>query len=818
MAPDVIKIGKDWFSARGWKAFPFQLEAWQAFLDGRHGLVNAPTGSGKTYSLLMPALLEFIRDNPDYKTKKNNGLQIIWITPIRALSKEIELSGNRVIEGLGLPWKVGVRSGDTSLKERARQKEKPPELLITTPESLHLLMAQKEYPDFFKSLRAVVADEWHELMGSKRGVQVELALSRLKTISPHLKVWGISATIGNMDQALEALLGNYYHEKDYAVVRSDIEKKVEVVSVLPDTLDTLPWAGHLGIQLLQKVIDIVKGSSTTLIFTNTRSFAEIWYHRMLDAAPELSGLIAMHHGSISQELRNWVEEQLHEGKLKAVVCTSSLDLGVDFRPVETVIQVGGPKGVARFLQRAGRSGHQPGAVSRIYFVPTHSLELMEAAAIREAITQKIVEDRLPYIRSFDVLIQYLTTLSVSDGFYPDQIFAEIKTTFCYNSVSEDEWNWLLNFITTGGDSLQAYDEYRKVGIHEGLYKIENRTLAMRHRLSIGTIVGDSSLFVRFVSGKYLGTVEEYFISRLNPGDVFWFAGRNLELVRIKEMEAQVRKSSKKSGAVPSWQGGRMPLSSQMSEMIRLKLDEVVRGVEKDDELVFLRPLFALQQERSHLPSKSEFLIEYFKSTEGYHVLMYPFEGRFVHEGMGALVAYRIAQIQPITFSIAMNDYGFELLSDQPIPIDEAIETNVLGVENLLKDIQASINSTEMARRKFRDIAAISGLVFKGYPGKPIKDRYLQSSSQLFFNVFHDYEAHNLLLQQAYEEVMDFQLEEARLRRALERIAQQKIIITHPDKPTPFAFPIMVDRTREKLTSEKLEDRVKRMALQFDSLD
>ena len=612
------------------------------------------------------------------------------------------------------------------------------------------------------------------------------------------------------------MLGNYYHEKNYTIVRSDLEKKVEVVSLLPETLEKLPWAGHLGIQLLQKVIDIVKTSTTTLIFTNTRSFAEIWYHRMLDKAPELSGLIAMHHGSISQEIRNWVEEQLHEGKLKAVVCTSSLDLGVDFRPVETVIQVGGPKGVARFLQRAGRSGHQPGATSRIYFVPTHSLELMEAAAIREAITRKIVEDRLPYIRSFDVLIQYLVTLAVSDGFYPDQIYAEIKNTFCYQSVSEDEWHWLLNFITTGGDSLQAYDEYRKVIILQGLYKVDNRMIAMRHRLSVGTIVGDSSLFVRFVSGKYLGTIEEYFISRLNPGDVFWFAGRNLELVRIKEMEAQVRKSNKKSGAVPSWQGGRMPLSSQMSEMIRVKLDEVVRGVEKDDELIFLRPLFQLQKDRSHLPAKDEFLIEYFKSTEGYHVLMYPFEGRFVHEGIAALMAYRIAQIQPITFSIAMNDYGFELLSDQPIPIEEAVETNVLGVEDLLKDIQASINSTEMARRKFRDIAAISGLVFKGYPGKPVKDRHLQSSSQLFFNVFHDYEAHNLLLQQAFEEVMDFQLEEARLRRALERIAHQKIIITRPAMPTPFAFPIMVDRMREKLTSEKLEDRIKRMALQFDT--
>jgi ATP-dependent Lhr-like helicase len=412
------------------------------------------------------------------------------------------------------------------------------------------------------------------------------------------------------------------------------------------------------------------------------------------------------------------------------------------------------------------------------------------------------------------LIQYLTTLAVSDGFDPKEIYNEVIGTFAFSSVSEDEWLWMLNFITTGGDSLRAYDEYRKVVVRDGIYKVENRAIAMKHRLSVGTIVGDTSLHIKFLSGKYLGTIEEYFIARLNPGDVFWFAGRNLELVRIKDMEVHVRKTNRKSGAVPSWQGGRMPLSSQMSEMIRLKINEVVEGEETDIEMKFLEPLFNLQKVRSYLPGKGEFLIEYFKSDEGYHMLMYPFEGRFVHEGVAALVAYRIAQIQPITFSIAMNDYGFELLSDQPIPIEEAVETDVLGVDNLSHDIGASINSIEMARRKFRDIAAISGLVFKGYPGKPVKDRHLQSSSQLFFNVFNDYDAHNLLLRQAYEEVMDFQLEEVRMRRALERIAQQKIIITRPDKPTPFSFPIIVDRLREKLTSEKIEDRIRKMALQY----
>ena len=807
MDPTTWEKGESWFKTQGWSSFEFQREAWQAYADGFSGLVNAPTGSGKTYSLLIPILLE---NTP----RSLKGPLAIWITPIRALAKEIELSAAKATKGLGTKWRVGVRSGDTSTKERAKQKENPPEFLITTPESLHLLLSQKGGTAYFENLRAIVVDEWHELIGSKRGVLMELALSRLKGICPSLKVWGISATIGNMDQSLQVLLGNFYETNRFKVIKAQIEKKVEIISIFPDELERMPWSGHLGIQLLDKVIPIINNSKSTLIFTNTRSFAEIWYQKLLAKAPELSGILAMHHGSISAVTRNWVEDQLHEGKLKAVVCTSSLDLGVDFRPVETIIQVGSPKGVARFLQRAGRSGHQPGATSRIYFLPTNSLELTEAAALREAIHQKIVEDRFPYIRSFDVLVQYLVTLAVGDGFRPEEILSELRGTVSYSSITDEEWIWCLNFITSGGEALTAYDEYRKVIVQDGVYKVESKQIAHKHRLSIGTIVGDTLMHVKYATGKYLGTIEEYFISSLHIGDVFWFAGQCLELVRIKEMEAHVRKSKRKSGKVPSWQGGRMPLSSQLSEMIRLKIDESASNSESDDEMRFLKPLMDLQKNRSHLPTKSEFLIEYFQSSEGYHVLMYPFEGRNVHEGLGALVAYRIAKILPITFSIAMNDYGFELLSDQPIPIFEAVETNVLGMENLSTDIYASINSTEMAKRKFRDIAAISGLIFKGMPGKRMKDKHLQSSSQLFFNVFHEYESDNLLLLQSLEEVMDFQLEEARLRKALERIGTQKIVITQPEKPTPFAFPIMVDRTREKLTSEKLEDRIKKMKLEY----
>lgn len=792
-----------------WKPFQFQLDAWEHHLKGHSGLVNAPTGSGKTYSLVVPILLEGLE-------KKDRKIQAIWIAPIRALAKEIQLATIRASEGVGSDWTVGIRSGDTSSSEKSKQKEKPPQFLITTPESLHLLLSQNHYSDYFSNLKTIVVDEWHELMGSKRGVQMELALSRLKVVAPQLKIWGISATIGNMEQSMQVLLGSDHSRKQFKVVKADIEKKVEIASIFPDELDRMPWAGHLGMHLLNKVVEIVMKSKSTLIFTNTRFFAEIWYQKMLEAAPELSGQIAMHHGSISHEIRHWVEEELHEGNLKAVVCTSSLDLGVDFRPVETIIQVGSPKGVARFLQRAGRSGHQPGAVSKIHFLPTHSLELIEAAAVREAMRRKIVEDRIPYLRSFDVLVQYLLTLAVSEGFKPDEIFPEIKGTFCFQSISEDEWQWALRFITTGGESLTAYDEYRKVEVENGIYKVDDRRVATRHRLSIGTIVGDTSLLVKYVTGKYLGSIEEGFISQLSPGDCFWFAGQNLELVRVKDMEVHVRKTKRKSGRIPSWQGGRLPLSSQMSEMIRIKINEAAEGVETDEEMIFLKPLMQLQAERSHLPKKNEFLIEYLKTEEGHHVIMYPFEGRLVHEGLASLVAYRISRIKPITFSIAMNDYGFELLSDQEIPIYEAIETNLLGTDDLFKDIQASINSIEMARRKFRDIASIAGLVFKGYPGQKIRDKHLQSSSQLFFNVFNDYDSTNLLLMQAYEEVMDFQLEEARMRRALDRIAHQKIIIKEPEKPTPFAFPIIVDRlSRDKLTSEKLEDRVKKMIVKYE---
>ncbi len=815
-----------WFAAQGWSPQPFQREVWAQMAEGRSGLLNAPTGTGKTYAVwggvVNHALLH---------PSKAQGLKAIWITPLRALAGEIAESAQRMCDGVGLDWKVGARTGDTPTKERAAQKKALPQLLVTTPESLHVLLATKGYADLIKHLDWFIADEWHELLCSKRGVQVELALSRLKALRPQLGIWGISATIGNLEEAMTVLHGTA-QRTDLAqrtgtvdpsgrlvggsapvLVRSTIRKPIEVRSIIPDEVERYPWAGHLGLKLAHRLLPIIEQSTSTLIFTNTRAQSEIWYHHLLDIAPELAGTIALHHGSLDREVREWVERALDEGRLKAVVCTSSLDLGVDFRPVETVVQVGGPKGVARFVQRAGRSGHRPDAVSRIWFLPTHALELVEASALRQAAEEGSIEARQPLFRCFDVLAQYLVTLAVSDGFSPATLYDEVRSTWCFQDITPEEWDWLLTFITTGGKSLTAYEEFRKAVLDaDGMIRVHDRRIALRQKLSIGTIVGSESYAVKLIGGGRIGTVEEWFINQLKPGDVFWFAGRSLEFVRVQGLVAQVRKSREQKGKIPSWQGGRMPLTSYMAKVLRAQLTDPGSNV----EMAAVQPILERQRETSIVPTEDELLIERFESREGHHVVIYPFEGRLVHEAMGSLLAFRMSLLKPITFSIAMNDYGFELLSDQPIPIEEALDNDLFSPQDLLSDLQRSLNATEMAKRKFRDIASIAGLVFKGMPGRPLKERHMRANSGLFFDVFREHEPDHLLLRQAYDEAFDVQMELPRMREALERIQRQRIVLKDPGRFTPFAFPILVDRLREKLTSEQLEDRIRKMTERLEN--
>lgn len=799
------RIIADWLHSEGKQPFDFQETTWKKYYNGYSGMVVAPTGFGKTFSVFLAVVIDSLNRPERYK----DGMKLLWISPLRSLAKDLAAAMHKAVEAIGLDWAVEVRNGDTPQNVRRRQERLMPDILITTPETLHVLFSQKKNTRFFTSLRCVAVDEWHELLGSKRGVLTELALARLVELAPQLRIWGITATIGNLETAAEVLLP--YPQLKTARITARQRKKTVIVPVLPDTVEVLPWAGHLGASMCSRIVPIIYKHHTTLIFTNTRNQSELWYQLLLEAAPELAGQLAIHHGSIDKVLREWIETSITEGKLRAVVCTSSLDLGVDFKPVDCVIQIGSSKGIARFMQRAGRSGHSPYEQSRIYFVPTHSLELIEVSALKEAVRTGTIEAREPMALTYDVLVQFLVTLAVGEGFREAETYAMVRTTHAFKELTPEEWQWALQFITQGGAALKAYEEFHRVVKDEnGVYRVAARRISMLHRMNLGVIVSDAMLRVKFLSGGYIGMIEEYFISKLKPGDCFVLAGRNLELVKVKDMTALVRRSKAKKGLTPSWLGGRLPLSSSLSHFLRKKLSDSLRPGLRERELKFLQPLIQLQQERSHVPGPGEFLVEMIATRDGHHLFMYPFEGRLVNEVIAMVLAYRISRIRPLTFTIAVNDYGFELLSDQEIPVEADTIAGLVTKAGLMEDVRRSINASEMASRKFRDIAVIAGLVVQSRPGSQRTNKSLQSSSGLIFKVLESYEPDNLLLKQAYAEVFDHQLEAPRLYAAFDRMEKQKVCFRVLNRFSPLSFPIKVDSLRATLSSEALDKRIKRL--------
>ncbi|HEX2189468.1 MAG TPA: ligase-associated DNA damage response DEXH box helicase, partial [Longimicrobiaceae bacterium] len=811
-----------WFASRGWTPFPFQREVWEAYLGGESGLIHAATGTGKTYAASMGPLLEWIEEHPDGVGKKAvrrgsaPALRVLWITPLRALAGDTEEALRAPLDDLGIPWTLESRTGDTSAAVRARQRTRLPTALVTTPESLALLLSRADARELFDDLRAVIVDEWHELMGTKRGVQTELALARLRRWRPGMRTWGLSATLGNLEQAREALLGAGPGRPKSRAVRGLVPKTVVVDALIPPTLERFPWAGHLGTQMLPQVLEAVEEGESAIVFTNTRSQTEIWFRAILEARPQWAGEIALHHGSLDRKTREFVEDGLRTGRLRCVVATSSLDLGVDFSPVDRVLQIGSPKGVARLLQRAGRSGHRPGVASRVTCVPTHALELIEVAAARDGVEAGAVESRLPVERPLDLLAQHVVTLALGGGFFPDELKAEVRTTRAYAGLMDDEWAWVLDFVTRGGDALEAYPEFRRVVVRDdGLYVVDDPQVARRHRMAVGTIVSDAAITVQYLGGGRLGSVEESFIARLKPGDRFVFSGKPLEFVRVRDMKAWVRRASSTRGAIPRWMGSRMPLSTELAAALRARLEEAAHGVFRGPEMEAVRPILEVQRKWSRIPEADELLVERVKTREGHHLFVFPFEGRLVHEGLAALLAYRMSRLAPITFTLAANDYGIELLSPERAPLEEALAAGLLRPERLLDDVPASLNATEMARRQFREIARVAGLVFPGYPHAGKSARQLQASSGLFFDVFTRHDPGNRLVHQAHREVLERQLETSRLGRTLERLAAARVVVTEPARTPPLAFPLLVDRTRESVSSESLSERVRKMQLRLE---
>ncbi len=806
------ELVEDWFLRKGWRPFDFQKETWCAYRAGESGLIHSSTGTGKTFAIWPAPIIEWLDQSLSSGAKEVSTppLTVLWLTPLRALAGDTAKQLQEMLDGLAVPWTLETRTGDTAASVKARQKKELPSALITTPESLSLLLSYAENQKMFSTLKLVVVDEWHELMGTKRGTMTELALARLRRINPEVRTWGMSATLGNTEEAMQTLCGT--NLENTRRISSDIDKETTFVSLLPDSVDHFPWVGHLGLPMVEQVAATIERAKTSLVFTNTRSQCEMWYQALLAVRPDWAGEMALHHGSLDRETRKFVEDAVRDSKLRCVVCTSSLDLGVDFAPVEQVLQLGSAKGIGRLMQRAGRSGHQPGALSSVVCVPTHAFEIVEFAAARKALADEKIESRKPLPKPLDVLSQHLVTLAVGGGFKRDDVLAEIRSAYSYKNLTEFEFDWVLTFVTQGGRALSAYPEYRKVQEFDGHYIVESDSVRQRHRMSIGTIASDDSMSVVFMSGERIGAVEESFIARLRTGDRFVFAGRCLELVRTKDMKAYVRLATAKGGIVPRWMGGRMPLSSELSEAVRIELGLAAKGNYDSEEMRLVEPLLRLQEKWSQIPDENSILVEHMQSRAGYHLFVYPFEGRLVHEGLAALLAYRMSRLTPATFSIAINDYGFELVSNINIPIEMLSEHHLFNPENLADDILRSMNASEMARRRFREIARVAGLVFSGYPGKSKTSRQVQVSSGLLFDVFTEYDPENLLLHQAQREVLEQQLEESRLRNAMKRLSKSRMISVELQRPSPMSLPLVAESWRGKVSSETIAERVAKMQL------
>jgi len=842
---------ENWLAARGWRPFDFQREVWQAVAQGRSGMLHATTGSGKTYAVWLGMLDEMLRRHPPARGAEP--LRAIWLTPMRALASDTTKAIAEPLRSLAPEWTIGQRTGDTPSAERARQDRRFPSVLVTTPESLTLMLTRENAREELQGVEYVVVDEWHELIGSKRGVQAQLAIARLWRFNPRLVVWGLSATLGNLQEAMEVLchpgqVGCHPGEVgchpgqvgchpgldpgssaavDQApsglrvepamtapsplLVRGKIDKNLVIDTLIPPDPGKYSWAGHLGSRMQQPVVDEIAKSGTTLVFTNVRSQAEIWYQLLLEAKPEWAGEIALHHGSMDKATREWVEQGLKEGSLRAVVATSSLDLGVDFLPVERVLQVGSAKGVARMMQRAGRSGHAPGRSSRLTLVPTNTMEIIEAAAARRAAQAGRIEQRESPDKPLDVLVQHLVTIALGGGFRAPELFEEVRTAWAYRELAQEEFDWALAFCARGGESLTAYPDYHRiVQGEEGVWRVRDRGIAKRHRLGIGTIVSDAAMQVKYMSGANIGTIEEGFIARLRKGDCFFFAGKLLEFIRVQDMAAYVRKATRNKGTVPTWQGSKMALSTELGDAVLEMMQRAAQGDFFEPELEAARPMLQTQARLSRIPTPDTVLVEAFRSREGSHLYVYPFAGRHVHLGLASLLAWRLAREQPNTFSMSVNDYGFELVSALEFDLAPVHDKRVFSTANLLHDVLASLNSTELAQRRFREIARVAGLVFSGYPGQPKSAKQLQASSGLFFEVFRKYDKGNLLLGQAEREVLSQELEISRLRATLARLARKRLVFAELRHPSPMSLPLMVERFREQLTTEQLSTRLDRI--------
>ncbi|MBB3859756.1 ATP-dependent Lhr-like helicase [Novosphingobium hassiacum] len=781
----------NWFDVRGWRVRRHQLEMLEAAGAGEHALLVADTGAGKTLAGFLPTLAEFAGDNPP-----GDGLHTLYVSPLKALAHDVQRNLLTPINEIGLKVRVETRSGDTPSDRKARQRAKPPHVLLTTPESLSLLLSYPEAATMFAGLKRVIIDEVHAFATGKRGDLLALSLARMQALSPGLRRIALSATVADPDE-FRAWLAPDGAADAVRLVVGEPGAEPEVTILNPED-QRVPWGGHAAAWAVPQLYDEIRRNKTTLVFTNTRFLAEYIFQLMWDINEDKLP-IGIHHGSLSKEARRKVEGAMARGELRALICTASLDLGVDWGDIDLVVQMGAPKGSSRLLQRIGRANHRLDCASRALLVPGNRFEFLEAFAAQEAVEQgqRDGEDFRP--GGLDVLAQHVMACACAGPFEETALLAEVRSAQPYRWIDEVQWKRVLEFVATGGYSLRAYDRFKRiVRDRQGTWRLAHPEQAARHRLNAGIIIDAEMLEVRFRNGRSLGKVEESFGATLSPGDTIRFAGMDLEVEGVRDMELVVR-AAKTPGQIPSYGGARMPLTTHLAERVRgLLVDRAGWARFPDD----VREWLEVQDWRSRLPGPGDLLAESFPHAGRHYTVYYTFEGWNANQSLGMLITRRMNErgMQPLGF--VANDYSLAVWGMKPVD-DPA---PLLSPDILAHEFVDWVLESHLLRRAFREVAVISGLVERQHPGKRKTGKQVTFSTDLIYDVLRKYEPDHLLIEAAWADARARMTDVGRLGDLLDRSASQ-LVHVKLDRVTPLAVPVLVMIGRERLPDGAVDDEL-----------
>lgn len=781
----------DWFDGRGWRPRPHQLDMLELAERGRNALLIAPTGGGKTLAGFLPSLVDLAK-------RPRAGLHTLYISPLKALTYDISRNLEMPVSEIGLDLTLETRTGDTPQSKRARQRHTPPNLLLTTPEQLALMLASRDTLKIFENLHTIVVDELHAIADSKRGDLLALGLARLATIAPQHRRVGLSATIADPER-LSRFIGLAGSEAE--IVRGAPGPKPTVDILRAE--GRIPWSGHSARHAIPELYDLIRQSKTVLVFVNTRSQAEIIFQELWRVNDDALA-IALHHGSLDVERRRKVETAMARGSLRAVVCTSTLDLGIDWGDVDMVVQIGAPKGAARTLQRIGRANHRLDEPSRGMFAPANRFEEMECLAALEALDLGEVDGPVRQQGGLDVLAQHILGIACGAPFDADEVYLEITRTEPYGDLERETFDRVVGFVATGGYALKSYERYNRLRqTGDGRWRVANPRIAQQYRLNVGTIVEAPMLKVRLRGGRQLGEVEEYFIEQLSLGDTFVFAGEVLRFQSVQETTAYVIRAPGEEASVPSYMGGKFPLSTFLAAKVRRILAEPEKhpGLSHQTQ-EWLR----IQKWRSILPRPDDLLVETFPRGSKYYMVAYPFEGRLAHQTLGMLLTRRMerAGLRPLGF--VANDYAISVWSLRPPKdIDTLFHKDMLG-----DDLEDWLDQSILMKRTFRNVATIAGLIERRFPGKEKSGRQMTISSDLIYDVLREHEPDHVLLRATWSDAATGLLDIRRLSDMLVRI-EGKITVQRLDRISPLAVPVMLEISKEPVYGEAMDDLVAEVA-------